>query len=115
MKIYILLFIAHIVGDVLLQKGIVSKGKNLSKLKRQNLIYMVLHVLLYSLSVSAILVYLQLFTMVKFIIIFISHYIIDYLKCYVFACKANSPQMLMCNIVDQLSHFIFLVIIANLK
>ena len=118
MKIYILLIFLHIIGDIFLQRNTILrnalKGKELSQLKRQKVRYLALHAMLYSLPVAAGLMYLQLFTMYKFFIVFVSHFIIDYLKCYVIVYKDMSLESFVINLIDQVLHIGILFIIANL-
>lgn len=117
MKLYILIILSHIVGDVFLQKkmimGKVFGGKNLHQLKRQHIKYLFIHVTLYSLCVTAVIVSFNLFTVPKLVIVFVSHFFIDYFKCYKFTYKRMSVGFLISNTVDQLAHFITLISIVT--
>ena len=118
MKIYMILIFLHIIGDIFLQRNSILrkilKGKELSQLKRQNVKYLVLHAILYTVPVMVGLMYLQLFTVYKFFIVFVSHFIIDYMKCYVIVYKDMSLEFFFINLIDQLLHISILFIIVNL-
>lgn len=118
MKIYIVLLVSHFVGDVIFQRNIfiknIFKGKELGKLKRQNVKYIGFHVILYTISVAVAFIYLQLFSIYKFFIVLGSHFLIDYIKCYKISYKHRSLKFYIINFIDQLLHVSILFIIANL-
>lgn len=118
MKLYILLVFSHIVGDIFLQRNAILsrllKGRDLSKLKRQALRYLALHAALYSLPIGLILMLFQSFNIYRFLIIFLSHFAIDYVKCYVIRYKEMSLEFVIVNLIDQLMHIGVLFIVVNL-
>lgn len=118
MKIYILLIISHIIGDVLLQRNIilnkVFKGKELWNLKRQNVWYLVFHVILYTIPIGIALIYLKVFAVYKVLVVLISHFIIDYFKCYIIVYEYMTLRFFIVNLIDQLIHIGILFIIVNM-
>lgn len=117
MKLYILLILSHFIGDVLLQRNVILskilKGKDLSKLKRQSKGYLALHAIIYSVPVTAVLVYAQLLTIHNFLIVLVSHFVIDYVKCYKILYEDASSKFFVVNLIDQLLHISVLLIITN--
>lgn len=117
MKLYILLILSHFIGDVFLQRNaILSKilnGKDLSKLKRHSKGYLALHAIIYSIPVTVTFMYLQLLTIDRFLIVFVSHFSIDYVKCYRIVYKDASLKGFIVNLIDQLLHISILLIITN--
>lgn len=118
MKLYILLVFSHIVGDIFLQRNAILsrllKGRDLSKLKRQALRYLALHAALYSLPIGLTLILFQSFNIYRFLIIFLSHFAIDYVKCYMIRYKEMSLEFVIVNLIDQLMHIGVLFIVVNL-
>ncbi|MBI6872598.1 DUF3307 domain-containing protein [Clostridium aciditolerans] len=118
MKIYILLVFSHIVGDIFLQRNAILsrllKGGDLSKLKRQALKYLALHAALYSLPIGLTLIFFQSFNIYRFLIIFLSHFAIDYVKCYMIRYKEMSLEFVIVNLIDQLMHIGVLFVVVNL-
>lgn len=118
MKIYILLVFSHIIGDIFFQRNTILsrllKGRDLSQLKRQDLRYLALHAALYSLPVGLTLIFFQLFNIYRFIIIFLSHFTIDYVKCYTIRYKEMSLEFVIVNLIDQMMHIGVLFIVINL-
>lgn len=118
MKVYLVLFFSHIIGDILLQRnGILRKflkGRELWQLKRQNKMYILLHVMLYILPIAGVFIYLQLFTWYRIIIIFVSHFVIDYVKCYMVNYEFMSKKFFAINIIDQFLHVSILLAIVNI-
>lgn len=118
MKIYFILIFFHLFGDVILQRSLfirkIFKCRDFGILKRQNVKFIVIHVILYTLSVSLAFLYLKLFTVYNIFIVFISHFIIDYIKCYKISYIHKSLKYYVVNLIDQLLHISILVLIASL-
>lgn len=118
MRLYILLVFSHIIGDIFLQRNSILsrflKGRDLSKLKRQDLRYLALHAALYSLPVLLTLMFFQSFNIYRLLIIFLSHFAIDYVKCYMIKYKEMSLEFVIVNLIDQLLHISVLFIVINL-
>lgn len=118
MEKYIILLFFHLVGDRILQRNFLLerffKCNDLGKLKRQNIKFIGLHVILYTLSVTVAFLYLKLFSIYKLLIILGSHFLIDYIKCYKITYQDYSLKYYISNLIDQLLHVSILFIIANL-
>ncbi|WP_411682105.1 DUF3307 domain-containing protein [Clostridium thailandense] len=118
MKLYIALVFSHIIGDIFMQRNSVIRkilrGRELWQLKRQSKLYIVLHVALYVLPVVLVLVYLNTFTLYGFAIVFISHFIIDYIKCYKIKYEFMSKKFFAVNIIDQFLHISILFTVVNI-
>jgi hypothetical protein len=119
MEAYIILIFSHFIGDVLFQRNIIIKkllkGQQLSQLKRQKIRYLALHAALYTIPVCIGTMYLNFFNISSFFIIFISHFFIDYIKCYKIEYKNMTIEFFIINLIDQLLHISILFIIVNLK
>lgn len=118
MKLYLVLLFSHFIGDIFLQRNSVLrkflKGRELWQLKRQNKMYIAFHVMLYILPIVGVFIYFQLFTWYRIIIIFVSHFIIDYIKCYMVNYEFMSKKFFAINIVDQILHVSILFAIVNI-
>lgn len=118
MKLLIVLFISHILGDILMQRNIIIKkilkDRELWWLKRQSKKYIVFHVMLYILPVVLAFVYLNIFNLYRLMIVFVSHFIIDYVKCYKVKYEYMSKKFFVINVIDQFLHIAILFIIANI-
>ncbi len=119
MEAYIILIFLHFIGDVLFQRNILIKkllkGQQLSQLKRKKIRYLVLHAALYTIPVSMGTMYLNFFGIRILFIIFTSHYIIDYIKCYKIKYKSMTKKFFVINLIDQLLHITVLFVIVRLK
>jgi hypothetical protein len=70
------LFIGHVMGDVIFQVFSISKRK------RTDIRYLLLHVLIYAVTVSSVLWLLHIIAWWKPVVLVGSHFAIDYWKCY---------------------------------
>ena len=104
-----LLFIGHLIGDVLLQMN------RLSKLKRKHLWALGLHVLMWSGSICLVLLYLKLFAVWKMLFLFASHFFIDWIKPLFKPSPGDLRRLTLVDTVDQLIHFISLGVVYFLK
>lgn len=118
MKLYILLVFSHIIGDIFLQRNAILskilKRRDLSKLKRQDFRYLALHAALYTLPIGITLIIFKSFNWYRLLIVFISHFTIDYIKCYIISYKDMSLEFVIVNLIDQLMHIGVLFVIVNL-
>ena len=94
-----LLFIGHLIGDVLLQMN------RLSKLKRKHLWALGLHVLMWSSIICLVLLYLKLFAVWKMLFLFTSHLFIDWVKPFFKPSPGDLRRLTLVDTVDQLLHF----------
>ncbi|MFL0194990.1 DUF3307 domain-containing protein [Clostridium sp. WILCCON 0269] len=117
-EIYVILLFFHLVGDIILQRNFliekIFKCNDLGKLKRQNKKFIVLHVILYTLSITVAFLYLKLFSVYRLLIIFASHFLIDYIKCYKIVYQDYSMKYYIVNFTDQSLHVGILFIIVSL-
>ena len=100
-----LLFIGHLIGDVLLQMN------RLSKLKRKHLWALGLHVLMWSGVICLVLFYLKLFAVWKMLFLFTSHFFIDWIKPLFKPTPGDLRRLTIVDTVDQLLHFISLGVV----
>lgn len=101
------IFIAHLVGD-----GLFSW--ELNQAKRRSLFYLGLHSLIYSLVVWLALYFFAYpsFTIYSFALLLISHFVIDYWKCYIVRTDGTlSLNNLAYSIIDQILHIMVLVLV----
>ncbi|GBF33592.1 hypothetical protein DCCM_2698 [Desulfocucumis palustris] len=104
MHYFFWLLVGHITGDFFLQ---IYK---LWRLKRQSGYYLLLHVWLYTVSLTVTLYFIDLFAWWKPVVLFISHFIADYLKCYVFSFRTSRDKLLG-YALDQIVHVAVLVML----
>lgn len=118
MKIYIILILFHLIGDIFLQRNFlyqkIFKRNDLGMLKRRNVKFIVIHVILYTLSLALSFAYLKLLTLYNILIVLVSHFLIDYIKCYKITYRDGSSRYYVINLIDQSLHVSILFIIANL-
>jgi len=99
-NLFLWLLFGHLIGDFFLQ---VYK---LWRLKRKNIYFLLIHVFLYSLSVTIVLYFTGLFAWWKPVILAASHFTVDYCKCYVFR-----HRTLQGYIIDQAIHIAVIVLL----
>ena len=100
--IIIKLLVAHIIGDFFLQTDTICKGKNSTGVRR--LIYLAIHS-----GINAALAYLLVGMWECWLIpvvVFVTHYIIDYVK----SCVNSKDTWVF--IIDQLAHVTVIVVVA---
>lgn len=118
MLLYLFLLMAHFFGDLYLQKGslivYLLNGRSLSRLKREKLRYVILHVILYTISVSIILICFSRLKVISLVIVFTTHLIIDYIKCYLTRFEERSTGEFIIDIIDQTLHIAVLFIVINI-
>lgn len=96
LSFFVLLIAGHIFGDYLLQLN------KLAPYKRESLLVLGLHALSWALVISLVLYWAGFFALWKLVFLFISHYIIDWLKIRLF--PAALPKLHLVNVVDQSLH-----------
>lgn len=101
MLTFIWLLAGHFAGDVLFQ------GLLISRYKREKPVYIIPHVIIYTLTLSILLHYLVLLTWWKPLLLLISHFAIDYWKCYI-AHTDSLRSFCLVNAGDQILHLIVL-------
>mgnify|MGYP001037940233 CR=1 FL=1 len=104
------IFIAHLVGDNLF-------SWKLNQAKRRSLFYLGIHSLIYSLVVwlALYLFAYPVFTLFSFILLLVSHFVIDYWKCYIVRTDGTlSLNNLTYSIIDQILHIMILILILYL-
>jgi len=106
----IFLFGAHLIGDVMARPPIINRCK-----AKSNLV-MIFHCYLWAITVSIPLFVFNIFTIEKFIFLFIGHFVIDKLKAFV---DPDHDWMVGDNVntnkyifIDQGLHFIQLLIVG---
>lgn len=107
---YFNLFIAHLLGDALF-------CWRLKDAKRRSLFFLGVHSAIYAIIVTAY-IYLFMnsyFTLWKFILLLVSHFIIDYWKCYIAKIDGSiTKRNLYYTFLDQFLHLLVLIIIVVL-
>jgi|OM-RGC.v1.027569215 hypothetical protein len=93
-----LIFAGHVAGDVLLQMN------RLSKLKRKHLWALGLHVFLWTAMICFVLLYLKIFAFWKMLFLYITHFIIDWLKSFFKPTPGSLGGLTKVDVVDQLLH-----------
>jgi hypothetical protein len=106
---YLYLLIGHLVGD-----GLFSW--QLKDAKRYSLFFLGVHSCIYAVTLMiAIYFFMRIyFTFYSFFIFLISHFIIDYWKCYIVKTDgAVNSKNLFYTFVDQILHLIILVLVVG--
>ncbi|MCX5780241.1 MAG: DUF3307 domain-containing protein [Firmicutes bacterium] len=110
MLMFPFIIIGHFLGDRLF-------SRRLGAAKRRSLFFLGVHSTLYALVVAAFLYILMYsyFTPWKVLVLFGSHYVIDYWKCYIADIDATIPgRRRHYTLLDQVLHLIMLTIIVFL-
>ena len=107
---YFYLFIAHLLGD-----GLFSW--RLKDAKRHSLFYLGIHSAVYAIVVAVFLYTFMNphFALWKVVVLLLSHFIIDYWKCYIVKNDGSINKRNLCyTFVDQILHLTALIIIVLL-
>jgi len=99
---FVLLIAGHIFGDYLLQLN------KLAPYKRKSLLVLGLHALSWALAISLVLYWAGFFAPWKLFFLFISHFLIDWLKIRLF--QASLPKLHPVNITDQSLHLLTILV-----
>ncbi len=99
---FVLLIAGHIFGDYLLQLN------RLAPHKRKSLLVLGLHALSWAVVISLVLYWANLLNPWKFFFLFISHFVIDWLKIKLF--RASLPRLHPVNITDQSLHMLTILV-----
>lgn len=118
MTMYFWLLIVHLLADFFLQINLfmkyLLKGRSMHDLKRENPIYIVLHVIIYIIPISLILVFLNKFKLSGAAIVFITHFLIDYIKCYLIPNREQPKVKFIIAVIDQVLHIGILFAVVNI-
>lgn len=106
MSIYMYLLFAHLIGDFVFQSDFIAK------FKKDNIFIMVVHVLLYSLSISVVLNMYGLYDNGVFGLLCATHFLIDIVKCYQATPENAMGKWLY---IDQASHIAVIILILVCK
>ncbi len=105
---YLYLFLGHLAGDTLF-------SWRLKDAKRRNLFFLGVHSAIYAIVVAFFLYAFMNsdFAIWKAIILFVSHFIIDYWKCYIAKIDGSiNTRNLRYTFIDQVLHLIVLITIT---
>ncbi len=98
-----LLVVAHIFADFFLQQT------RLGIYKRKNILALAAHAITWAFSISLVLIIAGIFLPWNLFFLFVSHFIIDWLKIRFF--DATLPMLHPVNVTDQFLHFLTILVV----
>lgn len=106
LELLFLLIVAHVFGDYVFQ------GEYLATTKGKNYYHLFVHCIIYTFCFWCVFFYFNKIKISLLLLIFISHFVIDTLKC--FLTNKNSDKSKIYYVLDQLLHYTVIVLIICL-